>query len=53
MMTDIFPHILPLKYIEALYKVVSSSFHLQNVTDATPSLFDLDQRFHIMDKYEV
>ncbi len=51
MKIDIFPHILPLKYKEALYKVVPPGFHLQDVIDATTSLFDLDYRFKLMDKY--
>ncbi len=52
MKIDIFPHILPLKYKEALYKIVPPGFHLQDVIDATTSLFDLDYRFRLMDKYE-
>lgn len=52
MKIDIFPHILPLKYKETLYKVVPPGFHLQDVTDATPTLFDLDHRFRLMDKYQ-
>ncbi len=52
MKIDIFPHILPIKYKEALYKKASSGFHLQDVIEATPSLFDLEHRFRIMDKYE-
>jgi len=49
---DIFPHIIPIKYKEALYKAAPPSFYIQNVIDATPTLFDLDARFQIMDKYE-
>jgi len=49
---DIFPHILPIKYKEALYKVAPQGFYIQNVIDSTPTLFDLDYRFRIMDKYE-
>jgi len=49
---DIFPHIIPIKYKEALYKAAPPGFYIQNVVDATPTLFDLDARFQIMDKYE-
>jgi len=52
MKIDIFPHILPARYKEALYKVAPPGFHLQNVIDSIPTLFDLEYRFRIMDKYE-
>jgi len=52
MKIDIFPHIIPIKYKEALYKVAPPGFYIQNVIDSTPTLFDLDYRFQIMDKYE-
>ncbi len=52
MKIDIFPHILPIKYKEALYRLASPGFYIQNVIDSTPTLFDLDHRFQIMDKYE-
>jgi predicted TIM-barrel fold metal-dependent hydrolase len=52
MKIDIFPHILPIRYKDALYKVVPSGFHLQDVIDVTTTLFNLDHRFRIMDKYE-
>jgi predicted TIM-barrel fold metal-dependent hydrolase len=49
---DIFPHILPIKYKEALYRVAPPGFYIQNVIDSLPTLFNLDHRFQIMDKYE-
>jgi len=52
MKIDIFPHILPVKYKEALYKASPGGFYLRNVIDSLPTLFDLDYRFHIMDKFE-
>jgi len=52
MKIDIYPHILPVKYKEALYRKVSGSFYLRDVNDATPTLWDLDARFRIMDGYE-
>lgn len=52
MKIDIFPHILPLKYKEALYEAAPPDFYLQNVVDSLPTLFNLDHRFRIMDKFE-
>jgi len=49
---DIFTHILPIKYKQAL----DDNFpgHLQQATNAAvPTLWDLDHRFRIMDKYGV
>ncbi len=52
MKIDIFPHILPIKYKEALYKVAPPSFENQDAIDTNPTLFDLECRFRIMDKYQ-
>ena len=52
MKIDIFTHILPIKYKESLYKTAPSKFYLQNVIETLPTLFDLEQRFRIMDKFE-
>lgn len=52
MKIDIFPHILPIKYKEALYKLAPPGFYIQNVIDSLPTLFDLGHRFRIMDKFE-
>jgi len=52
MKIDIFPHILPVKYKEALYEASPPGFYLQNVVDSLPTLFNLDYRFRIMDKFE-
>jgi len=51
MKIDIFPHILPAKYKEALYKEIRSPF-IRNFQNALPTLFDLDYRFRIMDKFD-
>jgi len=48
---DIYPHILPAKYKEALEKKTKGAFYLRDVDQATPGLWDLDLRFRIMDKY--
>ena len=57
MKIDIFPHIIPIKYKDALYKKTMSNAGQQGRREvdkiaALPSLFDLDVRFRIMDKYE-
>lgn len=52
MKIDIFPHILPVKYKEALYEASPPGFYLQNVIESLPTLFDLEYRFRIMDKFE-
>jgi aminocarboxymuconate-semialdehyde decarboxylase len=48
---DIFPHILPVKYKEALYKI-APDFRMKRSIDMVPTLYDLERRFRIMDKYE-
>src|SRR4030042_455030 len=52
MKIDVFPHILPKKYKEALYKIAPSGFYIQNVIETLPTLFDLEHRFRIMDKFK-
>ena len=49
---DIFTHILPPKYRESLYKVASSGLDIMSNISATPTLFDLDHRFRVMDKFD-
>ena len=51
MRIDIYPHILPLGYKEALYQKVKSS-RLRETIEAVPTLFDIDRRFRILDRYE-
>ena len=52
MKIDAFPHILPPKYKEALFKAAPSGFYLQDVIESLPTLVDLDHRFRIMDKFD-
>ena len=52
MKIDIYPHIMPVKYRERLFKKARKKFYLRDVTDATPTLWDLEERFRIMDRYE-
>jgi predicted TIM-barrel fold metal-dependent hydrolase len=51
MKIDIFPHILPIKYKEALKKSAKPGFHQKDIIDACPTITDLDMRFKVMDKY--
>jgi len=52
MKIDIFPHILPTKYKEALTSKVAPGFYQHEIIAAVPTLADLDIRFRIMDQYE-
>jgi len=49
---DIFAHIIPVKYKEALYRIAPTGFYLEDVIETLPTLFDLERRFRIIDKYE-
>jgi len=49
---DIYTHILPVRYKEFLYKRTKGGFYLGDVNEATPTLWDLNARFNIMDRYE-
>ena len=49
---DIYPHIMPVRYKDLLFKKARREFYLRDVTDATPTLWDLEERFRIMDRYE-
>ncbi|MFQ5826148.1 MAG: amidohydrolase family protein, partial [Dehalococcoidia bacterium] len=51
MKIDIFPHITPKKFLDALEKQTSSRFPLRDVIMAASSLTDLEARFRIMDRY--
>jgi len=46
---DIFPHILPVKYKEAILKI---DFPHKNMIDTVPMISDLDIRFRVMDRYD-
>ncbi len=51
MKIDIYPHIMPERFKDELNKKCKGNY-FQAVTDGTPTLWDLDTRFRIMDKYE-
>jgi len=52
MKIDMYPHIMPPNYRDRLFKKARKKFYLRDVTDATPTLWDLDARFRIMDQYQ-
>jgi aminocarboxymuconate-semialdehyde decarboxylase len=51
MKIDIFPHILPAKFMEALHKE-NGLGHFRHLHKVIPTLFDLDYRFRIMDQFD-
>ena len=51
MKIDIFPHILPIKYMEVLHKEKGLG-HFERLHKVIPTLFDLDSRFRIMDQFD-
>jgi predicted TIM-barrel fold metal-dependent hydrolase len=48
---DVFSHILPPKYKDALYRKAKPCYYL-DADNGCPALFDLETRFRVMDKYE-
>ena len=46
---DIFPHIIPVKFKDAVAKALNRP---TGIRDQMPGLWDLDIRFRLMDKYE-
>jgi aminocarboxymuconate-semialdehyde decarboxylase len=51
MKVDIFCHIVPKRYLEAVRKIAPSGIPQQILIESTPTLTDLNIRFQIMDKY--
>jgi aminocarboxymuconate-semialdehyde decarboxylase len=51
MKIDIFPHILPVKFMEALHKENGLGY-LRHLHKVIPTLSDLDYRFRIMDQFD-
>jgi predicted TIM-barrel fold metal-dependent hydrolase len=54
MMIDIFTHILPPKYLNSLEKKMLKNWHASRAMEhvkGVPTLYDIDERFRIMDKY--
>lgn len=52
LMIDCCAHILPLKYKEVLYDLAPPSPNQRKNIDTLLTLFDMDYRFRLMDKYE-
>ncbi|MFC2070554.1 amidohydrolase family protein [Chloroflexota bacterium] len=55
MKIDIFTHIIPPRYKEALYQKADRRFYTENwnqVIDSTPALSDIDGRLSLMERYE-
>ena len=55
MKIDVFTHIIPPKYRDALYKKADPRFFGENwdkVIEGTPALSDMDNRFRVLEKYE-
>jgi predicted TIM-barrel fold metal-dependent hydrolase len=51
MMIDIGAHILPRKYLDTLQGFKSDQFNLKDVIETLPSMYDMDCRFRIMDRF--
>ena len=51
MKIDIFPHILPTKYMEAVSRISGDRYYNKQVNDAIPTIYDLDIRFRVLDQY--
>ena len=49
---DIFTHIMPVRYREKLLKIAPPELDIIVNVGSTPTLFDLEQRFRIMDKFD-
>ena len=52
MKIDVYTHIIPKRFEEALHKKVPGSFFGSGWIDTNPTLTNLDNRFRIMDQYE-
>jgi uncharacterized protein len=48
---DVYTHITPISYKELLFKSTKPGFYMQNVIESLPTMFDLEQRFRLMDKF--
>jgi predicted TIM-barrel fold metal-dependent hydrolase len=50
---DIYPHVMPAKYMEALYKKSSAKPRMGRFgLSMWPAMYDMEARFRIMDRYE-
>ncbi len=51
MKIDIFPHILPKRYMEAVNRIAGERYYNKAVNEAIPTIYDLDIRFRVLDRY--
>jgi predicted TIM-barrel fold metal-dependent hydrolase len=51
MKIDIYPHIIPTKYMEALNRISGNKYRNKQIIEAIPTTYDLDIRFRVLDKY--
>ena len=51
MKIDIFTHIIPLEYKEALFKIAPPGVDILANINSTPTVYDLEKRFQIMDRF--
>jgi hypothetical protein len=52
MKIDIFPHILPRRYLDRMLRVAPPGLALQKRMSGIPALVDLDLRLRMMDRHE-
>ena len=49
---DAFSHVLPPGFKDILFKAAPPGFHLKDVIESLPTLYNLDHRFRVMDKFD-
>jgi predicted TIM-barrel fold metal-dependent hydrolase len=52
MKIDVFPHILPTKFMEAVNRIAGDKYYNKQVNEAIPTIYDLDIRFRVLDKFD-
>jgi len=52
MKIDAFSHVIPPKYKDVLYRAIPENSPAKMLIESVPTLFDMDHRFRIMDKFE-
>jgi uncharacterized protein len=52
MKIDAYSHVIPERYKDALYKAIPPGIPVRKIIDSLPTLYDMDHRFRIMDKFE-
>jgi predicted TIM-barrel fold metal-dependent hydrolase len=49
---DAYSHIVPPNYKQKLYKIIPKGLIAKTSLDSTPTLYDLEHRFRVMDRFE-